>query len=130
MGVPARVVREVPEATCSDRFVCHRCGMEQIDGRNVDLTRLPPDLQELAPLVREWAVGDEEERDRRLESASTEELASLWLAVSPHLPAINAYLEAAVQGPDTDEAIVLAATADTALEAEQVVERRTGQTPS
>ena len=103
--------------------------MEQIDGRDVDLTRLPPDLQDLAPVVREWAVSDEEERDRRLEAASTEELAALWLAVSPHLPAINAYLEAAVQGPDADEAIVLAATAESAIEAEQVVERRTGQAP-
>ena len=104
--------------------------MEQIDGREVDLTRLPPDLQELEPLIRTWAIGDEEERDRRLEAASTEELASLWLAFSPHLPAINAHLEAAVQGPDADEAIVLASAADTAIEAANVIERRTGDPPA
>ena len=104
--------------------------MEQIDGREVDLTRLPPDLQELAPVIRAWAIGDVEERDRRLESASTEDLASFWLAVSPHLPAINAYLEAAVQGPDADEAIVLASTADSAIEAASIIERRTGDPPT
>ena len=103
--------------------------MEQIEGREVDLTRLPPDLEELAPYVRRWAVAEEGERDRRLENASTEELAAFWLAVSPHLPAINAYLEAAIQGTESEEAVVLAATADTALEAARVVERRTGQAP-
>ncbi len=104
--------------------------MEQIDGREVDLARLPPDLEELAPFVRSWGTTDDEERDRRLEAPPAEELAGLWLAVSPHLPAINAHLEAAIQGPEPDEALLLAATADAALEAARIVERRTGQPPA
>ena len=103
--------------------------MEQIDGLEVDLGRLPAELQELAPMIREWSVADEEARDRRLEEGTTEELAAFWLAVSPHLPAINAYLESAIEGQESNEAIVVAATAEAALEASRVIERRTGQLP-
>ena len=103
--------------------------MEEISGLQVDLDRLPEELQALAPAIRAWAIADVEERDRRLEEASTEELAELWLRVSPHLPAINAHLEQALEGERSAEAVVLAATAETALEAEQVVQRRTGSAP-
>ncbi|HEX8085559.1 MAG TPA: hypothetical protein VF529_14800 [Solirubrobacteraceae bacterium] len=99
--------------------------MEEIQGLEVDLGRLPAELHELAPLIRTWSMADEEERDRRLEAASTEELAAFWLAVSPQLPAINAYLESAIEGQESNEAIVLAATAEAALEANRVIERRT-----
>ncbi len=67
--------------------------MEEIDGLQVDLDRLPEELRALAPTVRRWAISEEEERDARLESASTEELAELWLAVSPQLPAFFADLD-------------------------------------
>jgi hypothetical protein len=103
--------------------------MEEIDGLEVDLDRLPEDLRPLAPMIRRWAVAEGEDRDRRLEQASTEELADFWLAVSPQLPAINAYLEQAIEGQETNEAIVLAATAEAALEASGVIERRTGAAP-
>ena len=105
--------------------------MEEIDGLQVDLDRLPPDLQSLAPVIRQWAIADDEERDRRLEAASTEELAQFWLTVSPELPAINAYLErqTAAEGEEPAEAIALAATAEAALAAAEVVERRTGSAP-
>ena len=104
--------------------------MEEIDGLQVDLDRLPPDLQSLVPVIRQWASVDEDERDRRLEAASTEELAQFWLAVSPHFPAINAYLEEqTVGGQEAPEAVALAATAEAALSASQVIERRTGSAP-
>ena len=103
--------------------------MEQINGLEVDLTRLPADLQGLAPLIREWAVVEDEARDHRLEGAETEELAGLWLNVSPRLPAINAYLESVIEGRESNEAVVDAATAEAALEAAKVIERRTGQAP-
>jgi hypothetical protein len=50
---------------------------EEIDGLDVDLTRLPPDLRTLVPLIRQWAAGDDEERAQRLAAASTEELQKL-----------------------------------------------------
>ena len=104
--------------------------MEEIDGLEVDLDRLPPELRQLAPTIREWAMIDAESRDARLEDASTEDLARFWLDVSPELPAINAYLEAAIEGEESTEAIALAATAEGALEAAAIVERRTGQHPT
>jgi hypothetical protein len=102
---------------------------EQIGGLQVDLERLPADLQELAPAMREWSLIDEEARDHRIEGAETEELAGLWLNVSPHLPVINTYLEGAIEGERTNEAIVVAAVAEAAFEAAKVIERRTGQAP-
>jgi hypothetical protein len=101
--------------------------MEEIDGLQVDLGRLPAELQSLAPLIREWATLDDDARERRLESASTEDLAQFWLAISPELPAINAYLERqAAGGQESPEAVAVAATAEAALGASQVIERRTG----
>ena len=106
--------------------------MEEIDGLQADLDRLPPDLQSLAPAIRQWATVDEDERDRRLEAASTEELAQFWLEVSPQFPAINAYLEeqTAGEGQESAEAVAVAATAEAALGAAQVIERRTGSAPA
>ena len=104
--------------------------MEEIDGLEVDLDRLPTELQQLAPLIRKWSIADADARDALLESASTEELAEFWLGVSPELPAINAFLEQSSEGEETNEAIVLASTAEAALEAAAFVERRTGQAPA
>jgi hypothetical protein len=99
---------------------------EEIDGVEADLGRLPAELQDLAPHVRRWATRDEEERDRRLEEAPTEELAAFWLAVSQRFPDINAYIEANAETPPP-EATVLATTAECAFEAAEVINRRTGQ---
>ena len=104
--------------------------MEEIDGLQVDLGRLPPDLQSLSPFIREWAALDEDERDRRLEATPTDALAQFWLTVSTQFPAINAYLEQhSGEGQESPEAIALAATAEAALAASQVIERRTGSAP-
>ena len=101
----------------------------QIDGLEVDLGRLPSELQGLAPTIERWAAADADERDQRLEQASTEQLAELWLTISPQLPVINDYLERQAAGEQSSEAVALAATADAALEAAKIIERRTGGTP-
>jgi hypothetical protein len=103
---------------------------EQIGGLDVDLDRLPEELHGLAPVIRRWATGDEDEREQRQEAASTEELADYWLTVSQEFPAINAFLEGQIEGERTNEALVLGWTAEGALEAAQVIERRTGQAPA
>ena len=102
---------------------------EEIGGLQVDLDRLPDELRDLAPAIRRWATGDEDEREQRYEAASTEELADYWLAVSQRFPDINAYLERTIEGEQSPEAVVLGWTAEGALEAAQVVERRTGASP-
>ena len=102
---------------------------EEIGGLQVDLDRLPEQLRDLAPAIRRWATGDEDEREQRQESASTEELADYWLTVSQRFPEINAYLEQTIEGEKSAEALALGWTAEGAFEAAQVVERRTGTTP-
>ncbi len=102
---------------------------EEIGGLQVDLDRLPEELRDLAPTIRRWATADEDEREQRQEAASTEELADYWLSVSQRFPEINAYLEQSIEGQESPEALVLGWTAEGALEAQQVVERRTGTSP-
>ena len=103
---------------------------EEIGGLKVDLDRLPEELRDLAPAIRRWATGDLDEREQRHEAAATEELAGYWLTVSQRFPEINAYLEQTIEGERSDEAIVLGWTAEGALEAAQVIERRTGTAPA
>lgn len=103
---------------------------EQIGGLDVDLDRLPEELRDLAPTIRRWATGDEDEREQRHEAAPTEDLAEYWLTVSQRFPQINAYLERTIEGEQSPEALVLGWTAEGALEAAQVVERRTGTAPA
>lgn len=99
---------------------------EEIGGLGVDLDRLPEDLRDLAPTIRQWATGDEDEREQRQEAASTQDLADFWLTVSQRFPDINAYLEGQIEGERSPEAVVLGWTAEAALEAAGVIERRTG----
>ncbi len=103
---------------------------EQIGGLQVDLDRLPEDLRDLGETIRRWATGDEDEREQRQEAASTEELADYWLTVSQRFPEINAYLDREIEGERSPEAVVVGWTAEGALEAAQVIERRTGQSPA
>ena len=103
---------------------------EEIGGLTVDLDRLPSELHDLAPAIRQWATGDEDEREQRQEAASTEELADYWLTVSQRFPDINAYLDQQIEGERANEAVVLSWTAEGAFDAAQIVERRTGQSPT
>lgn len=97
---------------------------EEIDGTEVDLSRLPSDLQPLVPLVRQWATGDDEERSQRLASASSGELQELQKAVEPHWDSINAYLDQNITSDEPYEAIALDGFAQAAMEAASVLEER------
>jgi hypothetical protein len=99
---------------------------EEIDGLDVDLSRLPPDLQPLAPLIRKWAVGDDEERSARLAAASDDDLKELRDAPEGHWDAINAYLDENITSDEPYEAIVLDYLSQAAMEAATVLEERGG----
>ena len=103
---------------------------EEIGGLQVDLDRLPENLRDLGPAIRRWGVGDVDAREQRQEAASTEELADYWLSVSQRFPDIHAYLDEQIEGDRSPEALALGWTAEGALEAAQVIERRTGQPPA
>jgi hypothetical protein len=94
-----------------------------IEGLQLDPTRLPVEIRELAPLIREWATGDEIQRSARLENASEETLCRLVEAVSPHWDFINSWLdEVNEQDPVPDEAVLLSWLADAAAEAETMID--------
>jgi hypothetical protein len=99
---------------------------EEIDGIEVDLSRLPSDLQPLAPLIRSWAIGDDEERSARLAAASDAELQELRDAPQSHWDAINAYLDENITSDEPYEAIVLGSFSEAAMEAAYVLEERGG----
>lgn len=45
--------------------------LEEIDGVEVDLTQLPSEFDDLTPLIRRWAIGDDVRRAAAQEAAST-----------------------------------------------------------
>jgi hypothetical protein len=97
---------------------------EEIDGIEVDLSRLPPDLQPLAPLIRRWASGDDEERSKRLAGASVEELREPRDAPAGSWDFINAYLDENVTIDEPYEAIVLDYFSQAAMEAHPELQNR------
>jgi hypothetical protein len=97
---------------------------EELDGVPVDLSRLPTDLQPLAPLIRWWAASDDTERETRLEDASADELRELSEAPKGLWDAINRYLDENIQSDEPYEATVLDSFAQAALEAELELRRR------
>jgi hypothetical protein len=100
-------------------------GEELVHGLAFNPARLPPELQHLAPFIREWAIGDDVERSEEQERARSPELRKLVDAVAPHWDQINAYLEVAhQQAPVADEAILLGRAAEAAAEAEIELTRR------
>jgi hypothetical protein len=90
---------------------------EEIDGIEVDLSRLPPNLQPLVPLIRRWSRGDDEERSTQLTGASDDDLRELRDAPAALWDPINAYLDENVTSEEPYEAIVLDGFAQAALEA-------------
>ena len=102
--------------------------MEAIDGIEVDLSLLPPDLQPLAPLIRKYAAGDDVERTDRLYAASTAELRELADAMTAERSdAADAFLNAHMEEPGTPEqdvALVLSSFWEATAEAAVILEER------
>ena len=103
--------------------------LETIDGLEVDLSLLPPDLQPLAPLIRKYAAGDDVERTDRLYAASTEELRALDRAMAERWEPVDAFHYAHIEAtgtPEQDVALVLSSFAEAAAEAAVILEEREG----
>jgi len=60
---------------------------------SVDFSVLPPDIHDLIPYIRRWAISDDGERSDLLDEASKDELEELIAAVEQRLPEINKYLD-------------------------------------
>ena len=97
--------------------------IEEINGAEVDLDRLPDEFDDLKPLIRRWAIGDDVKRGAAQEAAPTDELEELWNVVQPRFPEINEYLDE----NDSDEAHLLGNLAEGAMEASFELDRRAQQ---
>ena len=90
---------------------------------NVDLTALPAQFHDLIPLMEQWSIGDDVERDAKMQAATDEELRQLHEAVAPRFDAINAYLD---EHDDEEATPYLGTLAEAAVEAQLDLENRIG----
>jgi hypothetical protein len=83
----------------------------------VDFNTLPEQFRQLKPLMEKWAVSDDQERSILVDEASQQTLKKLVQAVSPHMEAINIFLDSFESRPLSDAAALLGTLAECATEA-------------
>ena len=107
---PGKAIEEVLAKTIAladslpRRVVELRPGCFLVDGLTLDPSRLPDDLRHLVPCVRKWSIGDDVERQEKLQRAQREDKARLVREVRPYLKTIDGYISSE---PLRDEAILL-----------------------
>jgi hypothetical protein len=82
-------------------------------------------LRPLIPLLEDWGISDDAERSHKLEAASPDSLRNLEGVVRPLIDEIEQFCDD-FDAPDTYEAPLLGALAETALEAADELKRRRG----
>ncbi len=88
---------------------------------DVDLTQLPDEFHDLIPLIEQWAIGDDVEREEKMQAASTQQLQQLAATLQPRFGAIDAYLD---EHDHLYEATFLGKLAEAAVEAGFELEAR------
>jgi hypothetical protein len=92
-----------------------------------DKSRVPEPLGVLAPLVEQWAISDDAEREMKVCRSSTKRLRALVSAVNPLLSEVDRFLDQQSE-PLPDEAILLGDLAQASLEAQIELESRDSDT--
>jgi hypothetical protein len=59
----------------------------------IDQAKIPKDLQDLLPLLEEWAISDDSERDEKIKESSKSKLKKLFSIVNPKMELIDEYLD-------------------------------------
>jgi hypothetical protein len=93
-----------------------RPGQLMIDGLALDTKALPKDLRGLVPHIVNWAVGDDVERQERIDNAMQAELTRLLKEVGPSLGRINEFLDSFGSRTFPNEAILLGRLAEAVVE--------------
>lgn len=95
--------------------------MEEIDGIEVDLSLLPPELEGCVPLIRRFAVSDDVVRSERQEAATPEELDQLTSLSETQWQALKDFFDRHMDDQpgshEQDLALVLSAFGEAAAEA-------------
>jgi hypothetical protein len=96
---------------------------ELIDELRFDAALVTGELQQLLPMLRSWAAGDDTVRSDRIAAASSDDLRELVTAVADELHRIDALIDSHGE-PLPDEAVLLGRLAEAALEAQHELTRR------
>jgi hypothetical protein len=96
---------------------------ELIDGLRFDAAGGTAEQQQLLPMLRRWATGDDATRSDRIAESSEDDLHELVAVVAPERSEIDALIEYHDE-PVPDEAILLGRLAEAASEAEHELARR------
>lgn len=70
----------------------------------LDASKVPEDLRSLVPLAARWGIGDDVDRNAKVDKASDAERAELKNAVDPLSARITAWLDSFPSGAMSDEA--------------------------
>jgi hypothetical protein len=87
----------------------------------LDLTSLPERFHALIPLIRKWAISDDEDRADLLGTASKAALKKMVEEVSPYFEEIGSYLATFGEKPPPEYACALGTLAECFVEAEQQI---------
>lgn len=66
--------------------------------------QVPEDLRHLVPLAEKWGIGDDVDRNAKVERATPEERSELRAAITPVASRITTWLDSFGQGAMSDEA--------------------------
>jgi len=94
----------------------------EVPARELDLHALPAQFQPLIPLIRKWAIPDDQEREDFLESLPRQVLRAFLDEVEPHLNSIDSYLDSFGDQPPSEEAAALGRLAECAVEVKRYLE--------
>jgi hypothetical protein len=100
---------------------------DAIDGIEVDLALLPPELADCVPLIRRFAISDDVVRSERMAAAPFAELESLASVTPAQWAALEHFLDEHMERPGTPEqdvALVLSAFGEAAAEARLELQAR------
>jgi hypothetical protein len=96
---------------------------ELIDGLRFDAASVAAEHQQLLPMLRRWATGDDTTRSDQIGAASEDDLRELVAVVAMERSGIDALIDHHDE-PVPDEAILLGRLAEAASEAEHELARR------
>jgi nucleotidyltransferase/DNA polymerase involved in DNA repair len=72
--------------------------------QRVDAEQVPAELRHLIPMAERWGIGDDVDRNAKVDRATSAEREELRAAVEPHEAAITAWLNSFGQGQLSDAA--------------------------
>jgi hypothetical protein len=87
-------------ATTSDR----PAAASEVRAQRLDPEQVPADLRQLVPMAERWGIGDDVDRNAKVDRATAAEREELQTAVEPHHARITAWLDSFGQGQMSDEA--------------------------